>query len=345
MRDFMNEGDDTAVGKESSSSFVENRQNCSLLERLPFDAFDIVLSCLTLDQYGKLSVVSKRIYDAVSRSSHLHMGGNTFLFSQAPISKDNYRGTKLSQSDCVEQKCRQPLNPRDSLKKLLKRFHNLNVIHLQGLASIGDDVVSILNESPAASSINKISLHGCALSYWCTHSFRLKHLQHITLLGGSIRARIYSLLEHSPHLKSLSLSQCSALRDDNLLEIGLLVRNNLQELTLNQCTRLHHPVLSLPSLTGLSLVGCFGLSGLKGFSFPRLQRLNLSFCVRITGLQIEELIVKLPLLEELIMMKCAGVHSFRIASRNLKRLNLSFSHNLRELGLACPALGELEVSP
>jgi hypothetical protein len=227
----------------------------------------------------------------------------------------------------------------------LGRFQCLNVLHLQGLGEVGDDVLNILNESPAASTITQISLHGCALSYWCNQALRLENLRHATITGGSIRARICSILQHSPQLQSLSIGQCSALRDDTVAEMVHLLHGRLQRLTLHQCLRVQNPILQFPRLTHLSLVGCFGLSSLPQFACPNLLVLDLSFCVRLDGPHIGQLVKdQLPHLEELVLVKCAAVQTLHLSSITLRRLNVSFCNHLTELRISVPALRLFEVS-
>ena len=227
----------------------------SPFESLPPDAVDSILSCLTLEDYRNVSRVSRRMREAVSLSSHLHMSEEASL-------------TPRFHSRAFQSLAMQPKknarkvgsrHPRDDLRRLLRRFSNLNVVHLQGLASVGDDIVSIINESPSASSITSISLQGCALSYWCRQPLQLKSLRHVSISAGSIRSQISALLTKSPGLISLRIVQCSALRDSNVKDVGSLVRSTLRTLTLKQCVRLRRPSLQFPRLTRLNMAGCFGL--------------------------------------------------------------------------------------
>jgi len=72
--------------------------------------------------------------------------------------------------------------------------------------------------------------------------------------------------------------------------------------------------------------------------------LNLSFCVHLSERQIEKMVEQSPLLETLILVKCAGIHSLDLESKNLRRLDASFTHNLRDLMLECPALTHLDTT-
>jgi hypothetical protein len=209
------------------------------------------------------------------------------------------------------------------------------------LAPVGDDLITILNSYQSAARLKVISLHGCALSYYAG-PFVLPDIQSLTLTGNSIRARASVLLQNLTTLKSLTLKQCSAIRDEDITDIGKLLDNTLEDITLHH-VKITRPVATFPRLTRASFAGCFGLSDLSRFSSPNLIELNLSFCVRLSGHQIQKLIKNLPSLETLIMIKCNGVHSLDVESNHLKRLNVSFTHNLQRLGIVCPSLQQLEV--
>jgi Leucine-rich repeat (LRR) protein len=235
------------------------------------------------------------------------------------------------------------ITPQKELQHLMNRFNNVSVLNLQGLAPVGDDLIDILNRCPSALTLKSIALHSCALSYWCAHSFRLRNLERLTLTGNSIRARMTFVLKHSKNLKSLTFKQCPALRDGDIAGISSILHTSLEELVLNH-TKLSKPVASFPTLTLASFAGGFCLTSLLRFDCPNLKSLNLSFCVRLSEIQIETIVENSPVLETLIIVKCAGVHSLDLESKSLRRLDAGFTHNLRDLRLVCPALRQLDVS-
>jgi hypothetical protein len=238
------------------------------------------------------------------------------------------------------------ISPQQELKQLMNRFNNLNVLNLQGLAVIGDDLIDILNGCSSAWTLKSITLHSCSLSNCCSQKyFQLPNLQSLTLTGNSIRAKIPFLLKNSNKLKSLTLKQCPALIDEDIIEIGIILKNTLEELVLNHTTKISCPIVSLPRLIRANFAGCFGLTQLSGFvGCPNMKELNLSFCIRLTGNLIENLVEQLPVLETLVIMKCSGVQSLDLKSNKLLRLDASFMHNLQYLRLVCPALKYLDVS-
>ena len=326
---------------------VRSKNTISQLESLPLDAMNIILSYLTFQEFQRLSILCKRLNQAVSCSSHLHMTGQGYLSSLPPSFARGHPNTEFRQPIMTQSRALhmvEYLPPEEDLRRLLQRFQSLNALHLQGLGAIGDNVVPILNESPASNTLKHISLHGCSLSYWCNQSFRLEHLQHLTIYGGSIRANICSLLQHSNDLRSLSIGQCAAIRDDSVSDLASLLQRKLERLTLHQCVRIRQPNLQFPKLEHLNLVGCFGLSSFPDFECPNLKEMDLSFCVQLSGEQIQTVVERLPFLEVLSMVRCAGIHSLRLSCHKLRILNLNFCNSLRELRLACPKLEVLEVS-
>lgn len=318
----------------------------SQLESLPSDPINVVLSCLTFNEFQRLSILSKRLSEAVSNCSHLYMNGHSYSSSSSSLQQNMLHPTSEMRHPhphtMTHRRSVEFLPPEDDLRRLLGRFKCLNSLHLQGLAVVGDEIVSIINESPSADTITHIFLHGCALSYWCSESFQLKHLHHVTICGGQIRARVCSLLKHSHHLQSLSIGQC-AMRDDRVSDIANQTFQ-LESLTLQQCVRLRQPVIKFPKLETLNLSGSFGLTSLPQFACPNLKELDLSFCVHLSGETIQAIVSDLPLLEKLVMVKCTGVQSLNLSCKTLRSLNLSFCTSLTELRLNCPNLQVLEVS-
>ena len=314
----------------------------SLLEgALDSYTMDIILSYLTLIEYSRLSVSSRIMKDTVSRSTHLRMNEYS-LFRKKSI--QSVRAKEVSREPTeMELLPYCDVTPQKELQSLMHRFNNVRVLNLQGLAPVGDDLIDILNHCPSALKLKSITLHSCALSYWCPHSFQLRNLERLTLTGNSIRARMTFLLKDSKNLKSLTFKQCPALRDGDIAGISGILKGSLEELVVNH-TKITKPVASFPKLTRASFAGGFCLTSLSKFHCPSLKELNLSFCVRLSERQIEQLVGRSPLLETLILVKCAGVSSLDLESTSLRRLDASFTHNMRDLRLQCPALEYLDVS-
>ena len=357
----------------------------SLLECLPTDDMNVILSYLTYAEFRQLSILSKRINDAVSRTSHLFVNTTT---TAATASSSSTQKSRVASKVL-------PLQPHDHIRGLLQKYQSLNVLKLHSgclLGEIGDDIISILNECACSNKLTTVSLHGCSLSYWCctgsTQSLQLPNLQHLTLRGGSIRCtRIDTLLQPSiQYLQSLSIEQCSSLRDDTIEQLVHLLNNQqmkqrqrqvlfnrngtssfeagtghqrrgsqdthqqqqqqhqvFQRLTLQQCIRIKNPVFDFPSLTYLNLVGCFSLQSLPKFHCPNLRDIDVSFCIRFTYQQIQQIIASCPQLKSLTMVKCTNVTKLNFFSQSLEHLNISFCNKLSDLRMDCPSLRHLEV--
>lgn len=295
-----------------------------LLEELPPDVMKNVLSYLFLDELDLLSLVSRRINEGVAGADHLHM-------NQTIIRSSNGSAVEAHVTEA-------------GMRKLLHRYQSLNVLHLHGLAAVGDSLFSILNESPSARTLHQISLHGCSLSYWCPTSLQLQHLTHVTITGGSIRVGFGSFIKSSLKLKSLTIGQCSSLTDGNLADITGRLQNSLETLSLQQCLRVKKPILQFDKLTSLNLMGCFALSDLPNFRCPALKQLGLSFCFRMEGELIQHIVDSLPEIEHLTLVKCPQLHDLKINSDTLKTLNVSLSNNLETLSLCTPGLETLEAT-
>ena len=341
------EGASNFLSKNVDMEIAPSSSSISLLEeKIDRYSMDIILSFLTLVEYSKLSVASRIMRDAVSRSTHLYME-EYGLFRKRMI-PSNHQQEMIQETTAASPTPTEPLEsccitPQKELQQLMNRFNNVSVLNLQGLAPVGDELIDILNRCPSALMLKSITLHNCALSYWCSHSFELRNLESLTLTGNSIRARMTFLLKHSKRLKSLTFKQCPALRDGDIAGLGRILHASLEELVLNH-TKISKPVASFPALTLASFAGGFCLTSLSRFDCPNLKVLNLSFCVRLSDTQIEQIVENSPLLETLIIVKCAGVHSLDIESKNLRQLDAGFTHNLRDLRLMCPALVYLDVS-
>lgn len=322
------------VTPNSPTTFLEMERN----------AIDIVLSFLTLEDYSRLCRTSKSLNAAVYESSHLFVedcGGlcrttSTATLSTLSIDSRDDKSTKFG------LKSNESL-PSSELQLMLNRFLFLKQIHLHGLAPVGDDLIRVLNDTTSANHCTSVSLHGLALSYWCPHSLQLNQVQHLTLSGNSIRVRVSSLIRNLGRLQSLTLKQCPGIRDEDIHDIGRVSQGTLQELNLHH-VKIVQPLADFPNLQRASFLGCFGLKDLSFLRTPQLTELNISFCVRLSGEQIQCIVEQVPLLEVLIMMKCNGVKSLGLSSSRLRQLDATFTHNLEVLRLSCPKLEKLEVS-
>lgn len=134
----------------------------------------------------------------------------------------------------------------------------------------------------------------------------------------------------TPHLQSLNLTECNDITDEDIQFINQF--SQLERLILSECEQVTSQCLrGLPALSGLrelNLMGCSidddDLENLK--NFPRLETLNLRYCVFLTGEGLKHL-KNLTELRNLNLAKCSAITSRdlqHIASlTNLETLNLS----------------------
>jgi hypothetical protein len=329
--------DDSDMMLEYESTCI----NTPGIESISTDATNVLLSFLNFDDYVSLSLVSKQFNCAISRASHLVM--------EEPSECASGKVTDYSNS-CMADRHRTGGTIRfdqDSLRQLLLRYQSINVLHLSGLAAVGDDLFSILNEAPAASKITSLSLHTISLSYWCPHFLELSNLRELNISGGVIRAALGKLLGAatdgvSSNLEILSIKQCPSLRDEHVRDMVRRLDGTLTSLSLHQCLRVKKPVLRLEKLQHLSLMGCFALSDLPKFSCPALLSLDLSFCFRLSTDRIQRIVESIPALEELTLIKCPSLNTLALRSGTLRVLNVNFCNSLVTLKLTCPRLERLE---
>jgi hypothetical protein len=308
----------------------QGREDVSL-ESLPNDTLNAVFSFLFYHELQACSVASRRMNEAVSKTTHLYMSS----------SRDEH---SFGRSLALETTLTEAHVTCCQLRNLLRRYDSLNVMHLHGLAGVGDDLFRILNESPTAGKLRDLSLNGCRLSYWCQTSLNLHSLRKFAITGGGIRVAFLnaSFFQAFPDLESLTIGQCSTLQDENVADMARL--SSLQALALHQCLRVKKPVLQLDSLTSLDLTGCFSLQDLPDFHCPSLRSLILSFCFQLSQETIQRILQNLEgSLERVALIKCPLVRRLELHSSTLQSLNVSLNNNLEQVILVCPNLQELET--
>jgi hypothetical protein len=286
--------------------------SASLLEGLPPDCTRGVLSFLFLDYLLSLSLSSSLMKRASTDATHLFTSANGALMSER------------------------------QLRSLLRRYGRLNVLKLHGPAPVGDELFGILNQASCASNLKEIYLYDCCLSYWCPTALDLDHLTHVTIAGGSIRAEFGSVIK-SNSLQSLSIAQCASLGDQHLFDMSQRLKTTLETLYVKQCLQVRKPRIQCDALRHLSLLGCFALKDLPDFRCPRLVSLCLSFCFRLEGSLIQNVVNQLDHLTDLTLVNCPHLTALTIQSSTLKACNVSLSHRLRDLFLDCDALTYIDT--
>lgn len=310
------------------------------LEDMPRDAMNVLLSFLTLPSYHAMALVSKRIQASISKASH--------LFMEDP-SIQNRRVSTLTNflTPCRPGSTRTIRFDERYFHRMIQRFGSLRVLELNGISPVGDSLFRILNESPAADTIQSLSLDGVNLTYWCPDRLELPHLEHLRITGGSIRTSLKNIFSGNLSLKSLSIGQCSSLRDSQVSDMATNLGHCLRHLSLHQCSRIKKPVLRFENLERLSLMASFALTDLPRFSCPTLRVLDLSFCIRVHSSEVQKLVATLPLLEELLLVKCVGLESLALhddINPLLRVVNVAYSPQLHTLRMVCSSLESLLTS-
>lgn len=326
------------------------------------DVWSVVLSFLDVIDLAALWQTSRRMRGIVSTTQYLHQQNDAGLFSSSPT-PSSLNGLVALYHHGPRQQVGQSITtnttPQEDLTTLLQKFPNLTHLCLGGgggsgggllLAPVGDDVISILNQAPAAQTIQQLDLQGLALSYWCTHSLKLRHLVRLTLGGNSIRARLGALVKDlsssssacDSGLRSLTLRDCPSVRDDDLLELGRLLGSSLEELALHNL-KIVRPAAQFELLKRAKFCGCFHLRTLSKFQCDNLTELSLSFCVKLTGKDVQRYVERTPQLRCLVLVKCAQVQTLTLHSNKLERLTVNFCHSLKFISVICPLLSHVEV--
>jgi hypothetical protein len=145
-------------------------------------------------------------------------------------------------------------------------------------------------------------------------------------------------------LTSISLAGCRTLEDLHVQMI-LVKCSLLTRLHLPDCTRLKNPSLVHGIVEEVNLSQCTSLEGLPGIHLPRVQRVSLQWCRKLSARAIEDVVRKSPSLTFLNVGACVSVKSLSLESgRVLDTIRLGMCESIRELRVDnCPALKHLHV--
>mmetsp|Transcript_2806 Transcript_2806/g.7779 ORF Transcript_2806/g.7779 Transcript_2806/m.7779 type:complete len:361 (-) Transcript_2806:710-1792(-) len=282
------------------------------LDLLPTDSMDIILSFLCQPDHAAIETISANLYHTVSVSSTLRMT------------------TQLVVGE---------------IDGLLRRHRQLNTLHLQGAARAGDEIVDKINKAPCSNMLEDLSLGGSTLSYWCLTSLCLPNLHTLELKGGSIRMSIADLIRDScGSLRRLRIRQSSALRDGTIHDISSISRPKLEELCIKHCARLCTPTIRFDELRRLALVGGFGLVRFPEFQCPKLQCLDLSFCVKLSSKALAQVLLTVPELETLKLVKCSSLQSLDLHGSKVRHVDLTCCDGLKEAHIASESMRSIIVS-
>ena len=153
---------------------------------------------------------------------------------------------------------------------------------------------------------------------------KFPNVHSLKLSEYNLERGVLSVVSVFSHLKSLDLSRCFRLFDEDLASPQWKLGAGLESLTLSACPRIGNNAIAI----------------LKGFT--SLKSLQISFCPQVTdeGLHHLRRLTNLTSLDLNSMdnMTDAGLEHLR-GLRNLRSLNLSFCSQVTDAGLGC--IGQL----
>ncbi len=303
--------------KKKEEAFLAPNSRVQLLiiplEEMPPDCMKCILIYLCLCDLQSLSLSSSQLYHTSRDATHLFMSSHALM--------DQRR-----------------------LQSILLKYKSLNVLHLHGLASVGDALFDVINHT-VATTVREIYLSGCSISPHCqTTTLKLDNLTHLKISGGSLPINFGTLLSSNHQLQYFAIGPCFSLRDCDIGHLFCQRHSVLETLYLHQCYRLKAPKIQVPALRHLQLMGCVALEDLPDFDCPQLTSLNLTFCYRLEGVVIQKLIQSLgESLIHLSLVRGPLLTSLNIHSPTLQSCNVSLSNNLRDLALYCHSLQSLNT--
>ena len=334
---MMMDDDDCYDDQTGKRSFLE--------DDIPIDTTYLVLSFLHYSDLQRLSVCSRRLNGIVSHAPAVFMEEACQEEFPRTTHRTEYRTTPHFRQREVDLFTERPtrLDER-TLGRLLERYTHLTELHLAGLARVGDALFRMINQAPSASTLHSLTLNGAALTYWCPDVLQLPKLRRLRISGGSMRASMAILFSRTTELESLSIAQCSTLRDDQLQTILEPLSDSLKELNIQQCLRIRRPRIQMRYLERLSLMGCFALTELPEIAAPFLREINLSFCFRLNTNGIQTTVNRLPCLETLTLVKCPLLETLDLCRMpHLRLLNVNYCNMLSWLRVTdCQSLSVLE---
>lgn len=302
----------------------ETMEEVMRLEDMPQDAFSNILSFLHFEDLDELSFVSKNMFAAVSIMT-------THFFAFKTRCSERYLSLRFSP---------------EGLRRLMGRFHHLEVLHMSGLASVGDDLFAILNQSPATSSLRDVKLFDFAVRRRVPVLLDIPHLTSVKISG--------ELTNWCDSLTSSNWLKCLTIRDRHLkdydLEELLRCHPRLEHLTveLESASRLSSPMIKSESLESLTIKGCSGPLGFPDPCCPRLRCLDLRSTSHVVFShesdeenKLDEFIQSFPSLENLTLD--INVKSCAITSLTLKSVLLVNCFRMKSIELICPNLERLKT--
>jgi hypothetical protein len=241
------------------------------------------------------------------------------------------------------------------LDNLLQRFHSLRKLRLNGITPPVHDeqrLIQIINSCQAASSIVHIELHNVRL---VQNKYKLilpnnQNLQHFAISGtifSFYNPVLKSFVSSSKNLQCLHLNGCRSLVDADVQDMSRTIlhspKSKLKELSLKSSSKLIRPGIHCPSLEILDLSLSPMIQDLTNVICPRLKKIDLSYCTKVTDDSVHSLLLSCPCLEVLNLDGCSTLSAADFTSRSLKRLDMNLCTDLNSVNINCEELKKLEV--
>lgn len=270
----------------------------------------------------------------------------------------------------------------EKLKRILSRFQNATTIKLHHLSRMGISFLHVLNHATFHRPLTHVEFHHVhmmdsmvipsSISQQQQQNLQrqFQHLQHVELHGtifSTYSSTLQYLTSSSPYLKTLKLSGCRQLYDEDILDIMQRVQSQqpqqhydyphtrsklypqdppssqLQVVSFDNASKLIAPKIQSDTIHTLDLHQCIQLKTLIGIQCKNLLKMDLSYCSSIGNGQVEALIRHSPYIQHLILKACTGISNLIVYSTSLKDIDVSMCTMLSNLTLDCKSLELCEV--
>jgi hypothetical protein len=211
-----------------------------------------------------------------------------------------------------------------------------------------DKFVSILNASFAKHTLLHLELHNVRILKDGGEKLQLPERNLIYMeLEGTLFCTYDTLkaFTNFQKLKVLKLSGCRRLMDGDVKDI--VQRKNkygtLQELRLEDCSKLVAPVVNCPSLQVLSFARCNLLRDLQFVTCQNLLEIDLSYCSLVDDLSFQCLLSQNKRIQKLSLRGNRCVSCIDMKLDDLRELDLGMCIGLETCHLVCRSLVSLEM--
>lgn len=338
---------------------------------LPVDQLQQILTYVTLDELLSLSCCSKSIHRMIRHTYYLCY----LKHYSIPLDHDHnlrhrtvvhnsfaHDGVHIGQRPCYLTVTQ--------LTHCLHRFHHLRTLQLYHMGRMEDKFVSILNASFAKRTLLHLELHNVRILMDGGEKLQFPDNNLVYMeLEGTLFCTYDTLKSFTNFrkLKVLKLSGCRRLVDGDVTDI--VQRTNkygtLQELRLEDCSKLVAPAVNCPSLQILSFSRCNLLRDLEFVTCQNLLEIDLSYCSLVDNRSFHNLIsqnrriqklslrgntcvtcmdLKLDDLRQLDLTLCIGLETCRIDCKSLVSMEMGTCVKLDDLYLASESMKILDLS-